>query len=119
MDREEESHECIEFVALFDKVDGLGDVFGSGADSAHGEEDVVSHEITGEALDVGGECGREHHGLSFFTGHTLLFHNAADLGFESHIQHAIGFVEDEEFNIFHTQSSTFNEIDQSSRSGNK
>lgn len=120
LNREEETHELVEFVVLFDVLHALDHVLGSGSDAADGEEDVVTHEVSGKALDVGRERGREHHGLTIFSvGHSLLLDDATDLGFESHIQHAIGFVEDEELDIFHGETATLDEVYETSGSGDE
>ena len=51
----------------------LDDEVGRRADAAHGEEDVVGHEVRGEPLDLLGEGRREEVGLALSrAGHVLL-----------------------------------------------
>ncbi len=85
LDRHEEAHQVLELVVLLDVFDRLCDILGRSADASDGEEDVIAHEIAGEALDVRGEGCAEHHGLAYAVavGHALLFDDAADLWLES------------------------------------
>ena len=48
-------------------------------------------------LDLLGEGCAEHHGLTdAFRRHRVLLHDASDLGLETHVQHAVGLVQDQE-----------------------
>ena len=49
-------------------------------------------------LDLLGEGGREHHGLSALVGagHVVLLDDPADPGLEAHVQHTVGFVKTQE-----------------------
>ena len=54
-------------------------------------------------LDLFGEGGAEHHGLSdAFRRHGVLLHDASDLGLETHVQHTISLVQDQEAAHTHT-----------------
>ena len=53
----------------------------------------IVEDFGGEFLDFGGHCGREHEGLSR-SGE--LADNLHDVVVETHVKHAVGFVEDEE-----------------------
>lgn len=45
-------------------------------------------------LDLLGECGREHHGLTLtHRRHPILLYNAADLRFKPHVQHTVSLVQ--------------------------
>lgn len=45
-------------------------------------------------LDLFGESGAEHHGLSdAFRWHGILLHNTSDLWLKTHVQHAIGLIQ--------------------------
>lgn len=47
-------------------------------------------------LDLFREGSTEHHGLSdAFVWHGVLFHDASDLRFEAHVQHAICLIQDQ------------------------
>jgi hypothetical protein len=46
---------------------------------------------------------------------TFLFDNAADLGFEAHVKHAVCFVQDKEADAGQTDASTLDQIHQTSR----
>mmetsp|Transcript_23476 Transcript_23476/g.65168 ORF Transcript_23476/g.65168 Transcript_23476/m.65168 type:complete len:498 (-) Transcript_23476:1400-2893(-) len=115
-DRQEVFHQCTELVLFLYVLNLLGDILGSGTDATNGQEDVIAEEITGQALDLCREGRTEHHGLAIFTlRHSGLLYNATDLGFETHIKHAIGFVQHQELDVFHSEATTFDQIDQSPR----
>ena len=74
----------------------LVDVGGDPAHAAHGEEEVVVEEVSGEPLDLLGERGGEHEGLPLpLLGHAELLHHFADLRLKAHVQHAVSLVQDE------------------------
>ena len=105
-------------IVVLDILDLLGDVFRGGANTADGEEDVVLEEVLGEDLDVTGEGGAEHEGLAVMdTRHILLLNDAADLMFETHVKHAVGFVKDEVTDVGKADTTTFDEINKTSGSG--
>lgn len=98
----------------------MSDVLRSGTDSTNGQEDVLFQEHSGEHLNLLGEGGGEHEGLSLLdTGHVLTFNNSSDLGLETHVQHSIGLVEDKVFDVGKGNSSSLHQVDQSSRSSGK
>lgn len=104
-------------VVVFDEFDSLLDVFGSGTDSADGEEDVVLQEVTGEGLDLPGESGGEHERLSVLdAGHVLLFNDLSNLRFETHIEHSIGFIENEVLDVGQRDLASVDQIDESTGS---
>ncbi|TFB02208.1 hypothetical protein CCMA1212_005838 [Trichoderma ghanense] len=107
-------------VNVLDELDLLGNVLRGGTNTADGQEDVVLEEVPGEHLDVAGEGGREHERLSVSDGrHVLTLDDAADLGLETHVQHAIGLVEHEILNVAQGDAASLYEIHESAGSGNK
>lgn len=47
-------------------------------------------------LDLLWEGGAEHHGLAdAFRWHCILLHNASDLWFKTHVQHAVSLIQDQ------------------------
>ena len=90
----EEGDEEGEFEVAADFVDGLGDgLCGIGASTDLDGGGLVK-ELVGEGFDFWGEGSGEEEGLAFFGEGA---NDAADAGEEAHIEHAIGFIEDEEF----------------------
>ena len=90
----EEGDEEGEFEVAADFVDGLGDGFcGVGASTDLDGGGLVK-ELVGEGFDFWGEGSGEEEGLAFFGEGA---NDSADAGEEAHIEHAIGFIEDEEF----------------------
>ena len=117
---EEETHQRLELVTVLDVLNGLGNVLAGRTDTADGEEDVLTHEVTGETLDVGGEGCREHHRLTIVAkGHALLLDDATDLRLEAHVQHAISLIEDEELDGLHGNATTLDEIDETAGSSDE
>ena len=107
-------------VVVFDVLDPLGDVLGGRANTTNGQEDVVLEEVTGQHLDVTGESGRKHESLALAdVRHVLTLHNTADLGFETHVQHAVSLIENEVLDVDKRDTATLNQIHQTTRSGNK
>jgi len=51
--------------------------------------------------------------------HVLTLNNAANLGLETHVQHAISLVENEVLDVLERNATTFYEIDKTTRSSNK
>lgn len=107
-------------VNVLDEFDLLGDVLRGRTNATNGQENVVLEEISGEHLDVAREGGREHESLSFSdVGHVLALNNTADLGLETHVQHAIGLVEHKILNVAQGDAASLYEIHKSSGGGNK
>ncbi len=47
-------------------------------------------------LDLFGEGGAEHHGLTAaFRWHCILLHNASDLWLKTHVQHTVSLIQDQ------------------------
>lgn len=106
------------FIVVLNILDLLGDVLGSGTDTADGKEDVVLQEITGEHLDVAWEGGREHEGLTASNwGHVFTFDNAADLRLETHVKHTISLIKDKVLDVAERDAATLNQVDKTAGSG--
>ena len=79
-----------------DGVDGLGDADGGGGLAFDLDDGGVFEELHGELADFIGHRGGEEEGLAFFGEGP---EDAADVGEEAHVEHAVGFVEDEDFEV--------------------
>lgn len=107
-------------VNVLDKLDLLRDVLGGRTNAADGKEDVVLEEVAGEHLDVAGEGGREHESLAVGDhGHVLTLDNAANLGLETHVKHAVSLVEDEVLDVAEGDAASLYEVHQSAGGSNK
>ena len=88
-----------EDVELFAGADFVGfqfHTFGGLQNRAESDADRVAHVFVHESGDGGLERGRETECLTSLREQR---ENAADGGEESHVEHAVGFVEDEDFNV--------------------
>ena len=107
-------------VEVFDKLDLLGDVLRSGANTSDRQEDVVLEEIPCEHLNVAGEGGRKHESLAFLdAGHILALDNAANLGLETHVQHAVSLVENQVLDVLQGDAATLDQVDKATRGSDK
>jgi hypothetical protein len=107
-------------VHIFNIFDLLGDVLGSGTDTANRQEDVVFQEISGEHLDIPREGGREHESLTFLNAwHVLTLNNAADLRLETHVQHTISLIENQVLDVAKGDAATLDQIDKTTRGSNE
>ena len=103
---------------ILDILDLLGDVFGGGANTADGEEDIVLEEVLRKDLDVAREGSAEHEGLAFVdTRHILSLDDATDLMFETHVKHTVRLVKNEVTDVGKADATTFDEINKTSGSG--
>ena len=104
-------------VNVLDIFNFLCDVFGCRSYSTDTQEDVVFQEIASEDLDITREGGAEHERLTIVhAGHVFSFDYSADLRFKTHVEHSICFVENQKFDVCQTDSTTFDQVDQTSRS---
>lgn len=107
-------------VVVLDEFDSLLDVFRGGTDSADGEENVVLQEVSGERLNFPGESGGEHERLSVLdAGHVLLFNDLSDLGFETHVEHSIGFIENKVLDVGQRDLASVDQVDKSTGSSSE
>jgi hypothetical protein len=107
-------------VGVLDVLNLLSDVLRGGTDTTDGQEDVVAQEVAGEHLDVAGEGGGKHEGLATVGGrHVLTLDNAADLGLETHVQHAVSFIKNKVLDVLERNATTFYEVDKTTGSGDE
>jgi hypothetical protein len=98
----------------------LSNVLRSRADTANGQEDVILEEILSEHLNIAGEGGREHESLAALnTGHILTLNDAANLGLETHVKHAIGLIENKVLDVAERDAATLNQIHESAGGSDK
>mmetsp|Transcript_17624 Transcript_17624/g.50474 ORF Transcript_17624/g.50474 Transcript_17624/m.50474 type:complete len:270 (-) Transcript_17624:815-1624(-) len=89
----------------------LLDVFDGRPHPADGDPHVRPEEGRGQLLHLGGEGGREQQGLAaLLGGHVGLLDDAADLGLEAHVEHAVALVEDEEGDGRHGDDAAVDEV---------
>ena len=106
-------------VALARAIDRVGDVrdgFGDGV--ARGDLDFarVAHEFHRQLLDRVFERGRKQQGLA--RGRQLV-DDALDGGHEAHVEHAVGFVQDQDFDVAQLHAAAFEMVDQAARRGHQ
>jgi hypothetical protein len=105
-------------IGIFNILNLLSDVLGRAADSANREEDIVLQEVFSENLDITGEGSAEHESLTLVNvGHIFALDNATDLGFKTHVQHAISFIQHQVLNIRQTDAPALDEINETTRGG--
>lgn len=118
--RVEDIQEDGALVVVLNVFNLLGDVLRGRTDTADGQEDVVLQEVASQHLDVTGEGGRKHQRLAVVhVGHILAFHNAANLGLETHVQHTIGLIENQVLDVDQRDAATLDKIDKTTRSSNQ
>ena len=88
----EKIHEFLVFLVLLDDLDYLGNVCVNGQ-LLIPDEDLrrFVHKVVGEALNLLWPRGGEHQRLAILAD---LADDFADLGFESHVEHAVRLVQD-------------------------
>src|SRR5215471_6885505 len=72
----------------------------------------IMEKLLSDASDFGRHGGRKEQGLA---GERNEFADAFNVGDETHVQHAIGFIDDEKFDARHQQPAAFTMIQQSAR----
>lgn len=96
----------------------LSDILRRGSDASDRQKYVVVQEVLRQHLDLLGEGGWEHKRLSLAGfGHRVAFDDLADLRFETHVQHAVGFVEDQMAAVVECYAASGEHIDQTAGSG--
>jgi hypothetical protein len=107
-------------VHILNVFDLLGDVLRGGTNTTDGQEDIVLQEISGEHLDVAGEGGREHESLTVLDAwHIFTLNNAANLRFETHVQHTISLIEYQILDVAEGDTTTLDQIDKTTRCSNE
>lgn len=111
---DEEVEEKGGFEVLGDLVDELGDAFGGVGAFANLDGFGSLLKFVGEGFDLAAEGGGEHKGL---TPGGEGFDDALDGGEETHVEHAVGFVEDEAFEIAEVAVALAHEVDETAGGG--
>ena len=104
------------FCPLVTAVGTLGNGFSGGFFRADLDGHRVNEKFAGHVADFFGKSRREQKVLPFSGQH---FNHLADVVDKSHIKHAVGFVEDEDFHFVEFTSTLTAEIEQSARSGDE
>lgn len=108
------------FVNVLDVFDLLGDVLGGRTDTSNRKEDVLLQEVTGKHLNVAGESGRKHEGLTGLSrGHVLALYNATNLGLETHVQHAVSLVKNQVLDVLKRDTATLDQVNETARSSDE
>jgi hypothetical protein len=103
-------------VSVLDVLNLLSDVLRGRSDTTDGQEDVVLEEVASKHLDVTGESGREHESLAVLNqGHILTLNDTANLGLETHVQHAVGLVKNKVLDVSEGDTATLDQIDKTTR----
>jgi hypothetical protein len=103
-------------VGVLDVLNLLGNVLRSRTDTTNRKENVFLQEIAGKHLNVAGEGGREHERLAASgRRHVLALHDTANLGLETHVQHAISLVENKVLDASEGDTTTLNQVDKTTR----
>src|SRR3989338_8537979 len=103
-------HLCI----FFHDHESLLHEFGGRSGGRHFNAEWHFHVRMRDAYEFMRHGGGEHHGLAF-GGNT--FQNLTNLRFKTHVEHAVGFVENQNFNVAELKGFLFEVIDQASRRG--
>ena len=94
----------------------LGHRIGGGGGRGHGNDLRVHQEFVGQFFDFRGHGGREEQGLTDRRQHRDDFF---DVGNKAHVEHAIGFVDDQNFHVAHQQVAAFEHVEQAARRGDQ
>ena len=99
-------------VIVFDIFNFLGDVLAGAPNTTNAQEDVVLQEVLSEHLNVTGEGGAKHEGLTLGSPrHIFALDNTSDLGLETHVQHTIGLIKDQVLDVSEADPSALDEVD--------
>ena len=101
---------------LVNKMDVLGDLLGRGVTTRHFHFQRVVQQFLGQALDLVGEGRREQQVLST---RRQFGQYATDVMDKAHIQHAVRFVQHEDFNFIKTDGVLMFKIQQTARGGDE
>ena len=84
-----------------------------GSNTAHRQEDVVVHEVSCQPLNLLGEGSTEQQGLPVAAArHVLSLHDAPDLRFKSHVQHAVSLIQGQIVHHLQGDSGPLDEVTQ-------
>src|SRR5690606_10143263 len=109
-------HQQRRFLFLLDRMQLVLHGFGSGV--ARRDTDLLRlvQQAGGQFANVLGEGGREQQVLATRRQQT---ENLADVADKAHVEHAIGFVEDEDFQVLELDRVLLVQVKQTARRGNK
>ena len=99
-------------VAVVRPVQALLDVLVRVGVRRHVDALRVAQQVMGEAAHVAGEGGAEHHGLA---GRRHVFGDRRDVVDEAHVEHAVGFVEHQHFDVFEHALAGLQVVEQAPR----
>ena len=107
-------------VHILNVLNLLSNVLRGRTNTSDRQEDIVLQEIPGEHLDIAGEGGGEHERLAVLDAwHILALNDPANLGLETHVQHAISLVEDQVLDVAKGDSATLDQVDETTGGGNE
>ncbi len=99
-----------------DLDDALGHLLGGGVAGIHLDEGGILEQIVRQRLDVIGEGGGEEQGLTLVRQR---LHDAADIGDEAHVEHAIRFIQHQQLQGAQGQCPLGQQIQQAARGGDQ
>ena len=94
----------------------LGDGLGCRRRCGHRNGNRILQKLRGEFLDFGWHGGGEEQGLPREWHH---FHYPLDIGDETHVEHAVCFVDDKDFNACHQQFAALEMVEQAAWCGDQ
>jgi hypothetical protein len=103
-------------LALLDETDALLDLVGGGRRRGDGNLGRITQELRGEAFDEFRHGGREEQRLAFRRD---MFRDGAEGMDEAEVQHLVGFVEHEDFNVLEADGALFDQVDQAAGSSDE
>ena len=101
---------------LLSQDDALRDAVNGRGLRRHGDALRVCQHRVGQLGDLARHCGREEQGLPLLAQHR---DNLPDVVDEAHVEHAVGFVEDEDFDLVERDRALVHEIEQTARRGDE
>ncbi|MNK72935.1 hypothetical protein D3C87_924220 [compost metagenome] len=99
-----------------DADDILGDGVGCHGRPRGLDPGRILEELRGQARDLGRHGGREEQGLALGRRQ---FEDALDVGDETHVEHAVGFVDDHHLDAGQQDLAAFEQIEQTARRGDQ
>ena len=99
-------------------VRGLHDGLGGGVASRNFDQRRLVQELIGELLDLVAECRREQQVLSFVRGRKQP-HDPLDVGDESHVEHSIRFIENQDLDLAEVHALLLDVIEHPAGRGDK
>ncbi|OIQ77342.1 hypothetical protein GALL_409680 [mine drainage metagenome] len=106
----------VALVALLHQVHGLFHQFRRGVAASDGDEARIVQQAFRQFLDLVGEGGGEQQVLALFRQHYEYFLDVAD---EAHVQHAVGFVQHQDFDAGQVQCALSEVVEQAAGGGDQ